>query len=165
MTESFDGDNTYLSRYCHETKMNKSNVGNTLRRRRKRGFHSEIILVKKLKKHGYKAVRIPVSNPSRNPLPDIIARRNGHVYAFEVKTAEYYAYFPKKQTNKLFGFLNQFFPIPHQFKHAVLAARLGKRWVFRELDWMDWRKGTLPEKARIMKRDRGNFDLKSRRRR
>ena len=127
---------------------------------RRRGFYSETVLVKILKKSGYKAVRVPVSNPSLNPLPDVIARRDLHVYAFEVKNASYYAYFPKRQVEKLFGFLDQFIPIPRQYKHAVLAAHLGKRWRFREMDWSDWEKEKLPEQARILKRDKGNFDLK-----
>ena len=103
---------------------------------------------------------MPVSNPSLNPLPDIIARSDLHVYAFEVKNASYYAYFPRRQIEKLFGFLDQFIPIPRQYKHAVLAAHLGKRWRFREIDWNDWEKDRLPEQARILKRDKGNFDLK-----
>ena len=127
---------------------------------RRRGFYSETVLVKILKKSGYKAVRVPVSNPSLNPLPDVIARRDLHVYAFEVKNASYYAYFPKRQVEKLFGFLDQFIPIPRQYKHAVLAAHLGKRWRFREMDWSDWEKNRLPEQARVLKRDKGNFDLK-----
>ncbi len=144
--------------------MDKSDVRSALQRRRKRGFYGETALVKKLEKHRYKAVRVPVSNPSRNPLPDIVARRNEHVYAFEVKTAGYYAYFSKEQADKLFAFLDQFIPISHQFKHAVLAARFGRKWIFRELDWNDWQKGILPEKMRIMKRDKGNFNVKSGRR-
>jgi len=127
---------------------------------RRRGFYSEAVLVKILEKSGYKAVRVPVSNPSLNPLPDVIARRDLHVYAFEVKNASYYAYFPKRQVGKLFGFLDQFIPIPRQYKHAVLAAHLGKRWIFREIDWNDWEKDKLPEQARVLKRDKGNFDLK-----
>jgi len=130
-----------------------------LQRRRRRGFLSETMLVKKLEKHGYSAVRVPVSNPSRNPLPDVIARRNEDVFAFEVKTAECYAYFPKEQIDKLFAFLDQFIPIPLQYKHAVLSARFNRRWIFRELEWTDWQRATIPEKVRIMKRDRGNFDL------
>ena len=73
-----------------------------LRRWRKRGFYSESVLVKLLQKNGYSAVRIPVSNPSLSPLPDVIARKDLHVYAFEVKNARYYAYFPRKQVEKLF---------------------------------------------------------------
>lgn len=130
-----------------------------IRRWRKRGFYSENVLVKLLQKNGFHAVRIPVSNPSLNPLPDIIGRRDSHIYAFEVKNAGYYAYFPKQQIEKLFRFLNELIPAEKQFKHAVLAAHLGKKWVFKEIDWKDWEKGKLPEKARILKRDRGNFNL------
>ena len=131
-----------------------------IRRWRKRGFYSENVLVKLLIKNGYNAVRVPVSNPSLNPLPDVIGRKGSHVYAFEVKNASYYAYFPKQQIEKLFRFLDEFIPTDNQFKHPVLAAHLGKKWVFKELSWKDWEKGKLPEKVRILKRDRGNFDLR-----
>jgi Holliday junction resolvase len=130
-----------------------------LRRWRKRGFYSENVLVKLLQKKGYHAVRIPVSNPSLSPLPDIIARKGQHIYAFEVKNVGYYAYFPRQQIEKLFRFLNELIPLEEQVKHAVLAAHMGKRWIFREVDWKDWEKGKLPEKARILKRDRGNLVL------
>jgi Holliday junction resolvase len=130
-----------------------------LRKWRRRGFYSESVLVKLLQKNGYNAVRIPVSNPSLNPLPDILASRESHVYAFEVKNASYYAYFPKQQIEKLFNFLDQFFPIPTQQKHAVLAAHLGKRWVFREIPWENWQKAQLPDQERLVKRDKGNFDI------
>lgn len=130
-----------------------------IRKWRKRGFYSENVLVKLLQKNGYNAVRIPVSNPSLNPLPDVIARKNEHVYAFEVKNASYYAYFPKQQIEKLFRFLDELIPIEKQFKHAVVTAHLGKKWIFKELKWKDWEEGELPEKVRILKRDRGNFKL------
>jgi Holliday junction resolvase len=130
-----------------------------IRRWRRRGFYSEAVLVKLLMTNGFKAVRVPVSNPSLSPLPDVIARKELHVYAFEVKNAKYYAYFPKKQIEKLFRFLNEFIPIPKQYKHAVLAAHLGKKWVFKRIEWSQWEKEKLPEKARIIKRDRGNFKL------
>lgn len=130
-----------------------------IRRWRKRGFYSENVLVKLLIKNGYNAVRIPVSNPSLNPLPDIIARKGPHIYAFEVKNASYYAYFPKQQIDKLFRFLDQFIPVDNEHRHATLAAHLGKRWIFKEIDWKDWEKSRLPEKARILKRDRGNFNI------
>lgn len=130
-----------------------------LRRWRKRGFYSETVLVKLLQKKGYYAVRVPVSNPSLNPLPDIMARRGTHMYAFEVKNATYYAYFPRQQIDKLFRFLDEFCPTDNSHKHAVVAAHLGKRWLFREVSWADWEKNKLPEKVRILKRDRGNFNL------
>jgi Holliday junction resolvase len=130
-----------------------------IRRWRKRGFYSENALVKLLQKRGYHSVRIPVSNPSLNPLPDIIARKGLDVYAFEVKNAKYYAYFPKVQIEKLFRFLNELIPLENERKHAVLAAHLGKKWIFRIVNWKDFEKGKLPEKMRVLKRDRGNFDV------
>ncbi len=130
-----------------------------LRRWRKRGFYSENVLVKLLQKNGYSAVRVPVSNPSLNPLPDIIARRVSDIYAFEVKNATYYAYFPKQQIEKLFRFLNEFIPLRNELKHAVLAAHMGKRWIFKEVAWKEYEKGKLPDKARILRRDRGNLDI------
>lgn len=131
-----------------------------IRNWRRRGFYSETVLVKKLKKAGYEAVRVPVSNPSMNPLPDVIARKGLHAYAFEVKNARYYAYFAKSQIEKLFEFLDRFIPLPYnQYKHAVLAAHLGKRWIFKELKWDEWKHGKLPEKARIVKRDKGNWKI------
>lgn len=130
-----------------------------IRRWRKRGFYSENALVKLLMKNGYNATRIPVSNPSLNPLPDVIARKNSHIYAFEVKNARYYAYFPKQQIEKLFRFLDELIPLEKQYKHPVVAAHLGKRWIFKEISWMDWEKGKISEKVRILKRDRGNLDL------
>jgi len=130
-----------------------------LRNWRRRGFRSETVLVKLLQKNGYKAVRVPVSNPSLNPLPDIIARRDAQVYAFEVKNAGYYAYFPKQQVEKLFRFLDLLIPLPNQYKHAVLAAHMGKKWIFKEISWDDWENSKLPEQERILKRDEGNFDL------
>jgi len=135
-----------------------------IQRWRKKGFYSETAFVKKLRKHGYNAVRVPVSNPSMNPLPDVIARRGLHVYAFEVKNAKYYAYFPERQVKKLFEFLDQFIPLQKQYKHVVLAAHFGKQWRFHEKDWVDWEDGRLPEKERILKRDKGNFDLRGRQR-
>ncbi|MCS7115104.1 MAG: hypothetical protein RMJ15_02030 [Nitrososphaerota archaeon] len=139
--------------------MSKEIDKEAIRKWRKRGFYSENVLVKLLQKNGYRAVRIPVSNPSLNPLPDVIARKDAHVYAFEVKNARYYAYFPKQQIEKLFRFLDELIPTERPFKHAVVAAHLGKKWVFKELKWKDWEEGKLPEKARILKRDRGNFKL------
>jgi len=135
-----------------------------IRRWRKRGFYSENALVKLLQKNGYYSVRVPVSNPSLNPLPDIMARKDTEVYAFEVKNAKYYAYFPKQQIDKLFRFLNELIPTENEHKHAVVAAHLGKKWIFREIPWKDYEKGKLQDKVRILKRDRGNIILTKRRR-
>jgi Holliday junction resolvase len=117
------------------------------------------VLVKLLQKNGYNAVRIPVSNPSLSPLPDLMARKGDHTYAFEVKNARYYAYFPKPQIDKLFRFLNELIPGDNANKHAIIAAHLGKKWLFKEVNWEEWEKEKLPDKLRILKRDRGNFSL------
>jgi Holliday junction resolvase len=109
----------------------------------------------------YHAVRVPVSNPSLNPLPDLMARRGQHTYAFEVKNASYYAYFPLPQIDKLFRFLDEFIPTDREFKHAVIAAHLGKKWLFKEIQWSDWEKGKIPDKLRILKRDRGNLNIET----
>ncbi len=130
-----------------------------LRRWRKRGFYSETVLVKLLQKNGYNAVRIPVSNPSLNPLPHIMARKVNHAFAFEVKNATYYAYFPKPQIDKLFRFLTELVPANQTHKHAVVAAHLGKKWTFKEIPFLDWERNRLPDKVRILKRDRGNLSL------
>jgi Holliday junction resolvase len=130
-----------------------------LRRWRKRGFYSENALVKLLQKHGYNAVRIPVSNPSLSPLPDLMARKGQHMFAFEVKNSSYYAYFPQQQIDKLFRFLNELIPGSNANKHAIIAAHLGKKWLFKEISWTDWEKAKLPGKMRILKRDRGNFNI------
>jgi len=139
--------------------LKKGSSKRDLRNWRRRGFRSETVLVKMLQKNGYNAVRVPVSNPSLSPLPDIIARRGEHVYAFEVKNVDYYAYFPKRQIDKLFRFLNELIPVPKESKHAVLAAHMGKRWIFKEISWEKWDKGKLPNNERILKRDKGNFSL------
>ena len=139
--------------------MRKNIDKDAIRRWRKRGFYSETVLVKLLKKNMYNAVRVPVSNPSLSPLPDVIARKNKNVYAFEVKNAKYYAYFPKKQIEKLFRFLNEMIPIEKKNKHAILAAHLGKKWKFKKINWKLWEKNKIPEKERIIKRDRGNFKI------
>ncbi len=139
--------------------MKKSSSKRDLRNWRRRGFRSETVLVKMLQKNGYNAVRVPVSNPSLNPLPDIMARCGEHIYAFEVKNVDYYAYFPKRQIDKLFRFLNELIPVAKEFKHAVLAAHMGKKWIFKEISWEKWNKEKLPNKERILKRDKGNFKL------
>ena len=126
-----------------------------IRRWRRRGFYSERTLVRQLQDKGFSAVRVPVSNPSMSPLPDVIGHRNSHVYAFEVKNARKYAYYPKDQIEKLFRFLEDFIPIPRPFKHAVLAAHLGKKWIFRQVPWKT--RDKLADKERVMKGDRGNW--------
>ena len=73
-----------------------------IKRWKRRGYYSERVLVRLLRSRGYKAVRIPLSAPSDQPLPDVLATRSSHIYAFEVKNARYYAYFPVTPFNSLY---------------------------------------------------------------
>ena len=41
--------------------------------------------MKKLRKYGFKAVRVPVSAPSREPLLDVFTKKSDTILAFEVK--------------------------------------------------------------------------------
>lgn len=130
-----------------------------LRRWRNRGFYSERALVTLLKKNGYNAVRIPVSAPSLSPLPDVVARKKNNVFAFEVKNSSYFAYFPKQQIDKLFRFLDEFFPINKENKYAILAAHLKKKWLFKRVSWKDWENDKILDKMRITRSNRGNFKI------
>ena len=119
---------------------------------RRRGYYSERKLVERLRKAGFKAVRIPVSNPSMASLPDVIARKNLFVYAFEVKNSNFYAYFPKNQIEKLFKFLDDLIPLPEQYKIPALAAHIKKKWIIKFLDWEMYHKNKIPDKIRITHR-------------
>jgi len=130
-----------------------------LKRWKRRGRYAEQVLVRKLKKLGFLAVRVPTSNPSLNPLPDVFARKGYDVFAFEVKSKSYYAYFDKHQIAKLFEFL-KFFPVSDYAKHAILAGHFGKKWVFKEVSRKEFEKLGEEESICILKRDRGNWKLK-----
>jgi Holliday junction resolvase len=124
---------------------------------RRRGFYSERVLVQLLARKGYKAVRIPVSNPSKASLPDVFASKGSHIYAFEVKNQDYYVYIEKKQLDKLFRFLDMFPLYPWELKHAVIACHFGKKWVFKEVKKDEYDKLAEKEVIRIIKRSRGNW--------
>ena len=116
-------------------KRKKRLKGNTLtrlesRRIRRKGARVERQLVAKLRNMGFKAVRIPLSAPSSEPLPDVFATKGSSILAFEIKApnAER-VYFKKKQMTKLFEFLSFFSVFPQ--KKAVLVAKFPYKWVFK----------------------------------
>ena len=88
-----------------------------------------------------------------------MAQKNNLVFAFEVKNSSYFAYYPKSQIDKLFRFLDEFFPIPQENKYAIIAAHLKKKWIFKRVSWKDWENDKLPEKMRIIRTNRGNFKI------
>ena len=98
-------------------------------RMKKRGYDAERELVGKFREVGFNALRVPVSAPSREPLPDVFAINKGTILACEVKSQERYAYYKKNQVEKLFEFLDihRIYPI----RFAVLAAKFKyKGWFF-----------------------------------
>ena len=66
-----------------------------VRRMKKRGYDAERELVHKLRDNGFKALRVPVSAPSNEPLPDVFAIRANTILAFEVKSQVRYVYYKR----------------------------------------------------------------------
>jgi Holliday junction resolvase len=111
-------------------------TSNESRRIRSLGHRAERDLVKKLRANGFKAVRIPVSAPSSEPLPDVFATKSNYIFAFEVKaTSADRVYFRKEQIEKLFGFLGMF--EVYEKKTAVLASKFPYKWIFKHIDKVD----------------------------
>ena len=73
------------------------------------GKNAERELVSILREQGFNAVRIPTSNSSPNPLPDVFATRENLLLAIECKsTWENKVKVKEKQIRKLFDFLSMF---------------------------------------------------------
>lgn len=104
-----------------------------IKRIRKRGYRAERQLVGKLRALGFKSVRIPVSAPSSEPLPDVFATKGGCLLAFEVKALNAERiYFRKDQVKKLFDFLDMF--EAYDRKLAVLVGKFPYRWIFKRVE-------------------------------
>jgi len=73
------------------------------------GKNAERELVSILREQGFNAVRIPTSNSSPNPLPDVFATKDNLLLAIECKsTWETKVKVKEKQVRKLFDFLSMF---------------------------------------------------------
>lgn len=122
-----------------------------IRRIKKRGYEAERELVHKLRGSGFKAVRVPVSAPSGEPLPDVFATKGDCLVAFEVKAPKAErAYFPKDQVEKLFFFLNFFEPFDQ--KLAVLGAKFPRKWVLKLVE--------RPGDYVVHKEEKSSFELR-----
>jgi len=100
-----------------------------VRRMKKRGYDAERELVKMLREAGFDALRVPVSAPSNEPLPDVFAIKGKTILSCEVKAQVRYVYYKRKQVAKLHEFLDIHRIYPKRF--AVLAAKFKyKGWVF-----------------------------------
>ena len=121
------------------------------RNMRRRGYDAERSLVRKLRSLGFKAVRVPSSAPSSEPLPDIFATLDDCILAVEVKASSGdRVYFNSNQVKKLFEFLGIF--SIYREKVALLAGKFPYRWVFRRVEEAD--------DYVLHKSDKGNIRLK-----
>ena len=106
------------------------------RNMRRRGYDAERSLVKKLRSLGFKAVRVPSSAPSSEPLPDVFATLEDSILAVEVKASSGdRVYFSSNQVRKLFEFLEIFSVYKKRF--ALLAGKFPYKWVFRQVEEVD----------------------------
>ncbi len=100
-----------------------------VRAMKKRGYDAERELVHMFRDVGYDSIRIPVSAPSKEPLPDIFAIKDDAILSVEVKSQIRYAYYKSHQVVKLFEFLDMHKIYPRRY--AVLAAKFKyKGWWF-----------------------------------
>lgn len=100
-----------------------------VRAMKKRGYDAERELVHMFRDIGYDAIRVPVSAPSKEPLPDVFAVKGDSILSIEVKAQERYAYYKKDQVKKLFEFLEMHKIYPRRY--AVLAGKFRyKGWWF-----------------------------------
>jgi Holliday junction resolvase len=105
-------------------------TGKQVRAMKKRGYDAERELVQMMRKQGFNSVRVPVSAPSAEPLPDIFAVKNSAIVAFEVKSQLKYSYYKASQVAKLNAFLDIHKLYPRRY--AVLAGKFKyKGWCFR----------------------------------
>jgi Holliday junction resolvase len=97
---------------------------------KKRGYDAEREIVNMLRDVGYDALRVPVSAPSSEPLPDVFAIKDDSILAIEVKSMERYAYYKRDQISKLEEFLEIHRIYPRRY--AVLAGKFKyKGWWFK----------------------------------
>jgi Holliday junction resolvase len=94
---------------------------------KKRGYDAERELVHRLREAGFDALRVPVSAPSREPLPDVFAVKGDAILAFEVKSQERYAYYKRHQVEKLHEFLeiHRIYPRGWRFSRRSSSTRGG----------------------------------------
>jgi len=106
------------------------------RNMKRRGYDAERSLVRKLRSLGFKAVRVPSSAPSSEPLPDVFATLDDGILAVEVKSSTGdKVHFSSSQVRKLFEFLEVF--SVYKKRIALLAGKFPYRWVFRQVEEVD----------------------------
>ncbi|MBN1682783.1 endonuclease [Candidatus Bathyarchaeota archaeon] len=100
---------------------------------KKRGYDAEREIVSMMRSIGFDALRVPVSAPSNEPLPDVFAIKENTIIAFEIKCQTKYAYYKRDQVIKLLDFLSIHKIYPKRL--AILAAKFKyKGWSFSIVD-------------------------------
>ena len=56
--------------------------------------------------------------------------------------------------------MNRYYPNSLPFRWLREKLNIQKPLALQLGEWNDWEKNRLPEQARVLKRDKGNFDLK-----
>jgi len=111
-------------------------TGKQVRAMKKRGYDAERELVAMMRDSGFDAIRVPVSAPSKEALPDVFAVKGSSIIAFEVKSQLRYAYYKRDQVSKLLQFLEIHRIYPRKF--AVLAAKFKYQgWCFGIAERLD----------------------------
>ncbi|BDC18001.1 Holliday junction resolvase Hjc [Acidianus sp. HS-5] len=97
------------------------------------GRNAERELVKLLRGYGFNAVRIPTSNSSPNPLPDVFATRGCILLSIEVKsTWQRKVKVEEIQVRKILDFLKMF---PMEGKALIIVKfKGGKGWRVKEVN-------------------------------
>jgi len=105
-------------------------TGKQVRAMKKRGYDAERELVGMMRDNGFDAIRVPVSAPSTEALPDVFAVKEKSIVAFEVKSQLRYSYYKADQVDKLMRFLDIHRIYPKRY--AVLAGKYKyKGWYFK----------------------------------
>ena len=97
-----------------------------VRRMKKRGYDAERELVKMFRAAGFHALRVPVSAPSNEPLPDVFAIKDKTILSCEVKSQVRYAILAAK-----FRYKGWVFMLPE--KTGDYSLRIGRGISFHEL--------------------------------
>lgn len=111
------------------SKFTRTLTGRQVRAMKKRGYDAERELVGMMRDNGFDAIRVPVSAPSNEALPDVFAVKDKAIVAFEVKSQLRYSYYKASQVDKLLKYLEIHRIYPRRY--AVLAGKYKyKGWRF-----------------------------------
>ncbi len=98
------------------------------------GRNAERELVRILRSYGFNAVRIPTSNSSSNPLPDVFATKDNILLSIEVKsTWQNKVKVEEIQIRKILDFLRMF---PMDGRALLVVKFKGRGWRVKEVNFI-----------------------------